>query len=139
MRYGRGVTGPISIAVAVLWRRHRVLCADAVAVVLFGVTGALHLASRGAAPGGPLSALAGLVSQACAAGAAILLVAGLWRRPGSGPALLGPIPGGDETPEQVTERRVAHVLVWKLVIIRVVAGIVILQAMLWGLSVLLPV
>lgn len=130
--------GPISCAVAAFRRHHKIVCADVAAVVLLGVTGVLVLVCRDVAPGGPLSALAGLVSQACAAGAAILLLAGLWRRPGSGPTLLGPISAADETPEQVTERRVAGALLWKLVVLRTAAGVVVMQATLLMTAVLLP-
>lgn len=107
------------------------------AILLIG-TGALFLASRQTEAGGYLSAATGLISQSCAVGAAVLLVAGLWRRPDSGPSLLSPILDERETPERLVAQRAMQALDWKLAVLRTAIGIIILQATLAGISAVLP-
>ncbi|MBN6057256.1 hypothetical protein JYK22_35360, partial [Nonomuraea sp. RK-328] len=120
--------------------RHRraIAWADIVTVILLAGTGALLLASRETVPSGRLSVLAGVFSQACAAGAAVVLVAGLWRRPGSASSLLGPIPVGRESAEQWAAQRVLRALFWKLTALRIAVTIIVLQAALLGISAVLP-
>lgn len=87
---------------------------------------------------GLLSTVMNIVAQACAAGAVLLLVAALWRRPGSGVFLLGPVLSEREDPERVRAQRVMRALYWKLIILRSVVGIIVLQAALTAISAILP-
>ncbi|NUW37625.1 hypothetical protein HTZ77_40415 [Nonomuraea sp. SMC257] len=120
--------------------RHRrtILWADTVALFLLAGTGALLLLSRETMTGGILSALAGLFSQACAAGAAVVLVAGLWRRPGAQPSGFRLAPADRESLGQWAARRVLLALFWKLMALRTAVSIILLQAALLGVSVLVP-
>ncbi|MEV0196558.1 hypothetical protein [Nonomuraea sp. NPDC050691] len=120
--------------------RHRrtILWADAATVALLATTGALLLVTRQTIPGGLLSLLAGLFSQACAVGAAVVLVAGLWRRPGPGSSLLSPVPADREPREQWAAQRVLRALLWKLMALRTAVSIMVLQAALLGVSAVLP-
>ncbi|MBT2231965.1 hypothetical protein [Nonomuraea sp. NEAU-A123] len=118
--------------------RRWILWADLVSAILLIGTGALFLASRQTATGSLLSTLTSLVSQACAVGAAVLLVAGLWRRPSTGASFLSPILDERETPERLAAQRLTQALDWKLVVLRTAIGIIILQATLMGISAVLP-
>ncbi|MEV4078206.1 hypothetical protein ACGFJC_31305 [Nonomuraea fuscirosea] len=118
--------------------RRRILYADTAACVLLAATAALLVIARGMATHGLLSTVMNIVAQACAAGAVLLLVAALWRRPGSGPFLLGPVLSEREDPERVRAQRVMRALYWKLIILRSVVGIIVLQAALTAISAILP-
>ncbi|MEU7855442.1 hypothetical protein [Nonomuraea sp. NPDC049141] len=118
--------------------RRRILWADSVSAILLIGTGVLFLASRHTAAGGYLSTATGLISQACAVGAAVLLIAGLWRRPDARLSLLSPILDERENPERLVAQRVMQALDWKLAVLRTAMGIIILQATLMGLSIVLP-
>jgi len=109
-----------------------------VTVVLLIGTGALFLVSRQTATGGLLSTATSLIAQACAVGAAVLLIAGLLRRPGTGISLLSPILDERETPERLIAQRVMQALDWKLAVLRTVIGVIALQAALTGISAVLP-
>ncbi|MFG3440964.1 hypothetical protein ACGF0J_27250 [Nonomuraea sp. NPDC047897] len=117
--------------------RRRVLYADIVAVFLLVATGALFFASRELATSGRLSTLMNMVSQACAGGAALLLLAGLSRRSGSGSSLLRPVISAQETSERLTAQRVGETLYWKLLLLRPAVGIIVLQAALMAISAVL--
>lgn len=117
--------------------RRGVLYADAVAVVLLAGTGALLVAARGVATHGLLSTVVNAVAQACAAGAVLLLVVALWRRPGSGASLRGPVGGEREDADRLRAQRVAGALHWKLILLRSVVGIIIVQAALTAVSAIL--
>lgn len=82
---------------------------------------------------GRIATVLNLVAQACAVGAAFLLFAALWRRPDSGTFLLGPV-----TDERDISQRAIQALYWKLMLLRSVVSIVILQAALTAISAALP-
>ncbi|MGW0201188.1 hypothetical protein [Nonomuraea sp. NPDC003201] len=113
--------------------RRKILYADIVAVLLLAGTGALFLVARHVPAAGRIATVLNLVAQACAVGAAFLLFAALWRRPDSGTFLLGPV-----TDERAISQRANQALYWKLMLLRSVVTIVILQAALTAISAVLP-
>ncbi|MDP4502632.1 hypothetical protein [Nonomuraea turcica] len=113
--------------------RRKILYADIVSAFLLVGTGALFLAARQVPAVGRIATVLNLGAQACAVGAAFLLFAALWRRPDSGTFLLGPV-----TDERDISQRAIQALHWKLMLLRSVVSIVILQAALTAISTVLP-
>ncbi|SEG88597.1 hypothetical protein SAMN05444920_106272 [Nonomuraea solani] len=113
--------------------RRKILYADIVAALLLAGTGALFLAAREVPAIGRIATVLNLMAQACAVGAAFLLLAALWRRPGSGTFLLNPVAN-----EHDISQGAIRALHWKLLLLRPVVSIVILQAALTALSAVLP-
>jgi hypothetical protein len=120
--------------------RHRrwILLADIASAILLVATGTLCLVGGHTMTGGYLSAGANLVSRSCAAGAAVLLIGGLWLRPAASRSLLSPILDESQAPEQLRAQRVMRALGWKLMVIRSAGGVIVLQATLLGVSAFLP-
>jgi hypothetical protein len=120
--------------------RHRrwILLADVASAILLVATGILCLVSRHTVTGGYLSAGANLLSRACTAGAAVLLIGGLWLRPATSRSLLSPILDESQAPEHMRAERVMRALGWKLMVIRSAGGVIILQGILLGISAFLP-
>ncbi|NUW45887.1 hypothetical protein [Nonomuraea rhodomycinica] len=119
--------------------RHRrtISWADTAGVFLLAGTGMLLLVSRETVVDGPLSVLAGLFSQACGVGAAVVLVVGLWRRPGAKPSLLSVRAVDRESVGQWAAQRVLLALLWKLTALRIAVSVIVLQAVLLGVSAVL--
>lgn len=132
------MTESIPLNSAAARNRRRILWADMITAILLIGTGALYLVSRQTAAGGYLSTATSLIAQACAVGAAVLLIAGLLRRPGTGPSLLSPILDERETPERLIAQRLIQALDWKLAVLRTATGIIVMQAALTGISAVLP-
>ncbi|GAA3184621.1 hypothetical protein [Nonomuraea roseoviolacea] len=116
--------------------RHRrtILWADTASLFLLAATGMLLLVSRRTMTDGLLPALAALFAQACAVGAAVVLVAGLLRRPGA-PLSMGGLSLIDrESLGQWAAGRVLLAVLWKLMALRVAVSVIVLQAALLGVS-----
>ncbi|WP_433513170.1 hypothetical protein ACQP2T_57685 [Nonomuraea sp. CA-143628] len=120
--------------------RRNIFYADAVSVLVLLGTGCFFSLSSQTAFAGYLSAGTGVVSQACAPVAVIILVLGLWYRPGTGKSLLDlASPGEQRAASKSAETdRVTQALYRKLIVLRVATGIVIVQAALYGVSAVTP-
>ncbi|MEV1248119.1 hypothetical protein ACIBO2_54815 [Nonomuraea sp. NPDC050022] len=120
-------------------RRH-IFYADAVSVLMLLGTGCFLTLSSQTVFEGYLSAGTGVVSQACAPVAAIILLLGLWYRPGTGKPLLDLSSPSEQRAASKSAQidRAALALYRKLIVLRVATGIVIVQAALYGVSAVTP-
>ncbi|MEV0349586.1 hypothetical protein AB0H88_27760 [Nonomuraea sp. NPDC050680] len=120
--------------------RRNIFYADTVSVLVLLGTGCFFSLSSHTAFAGFLSAGTGVVSQACAPMAAIILLLGLWYRPSTGKSLLNlASPSEQRTASKSAQLdRMAHALYRKLIVLRVATGIVIVQAALYGVSAVAP-
>ena len=120
--------------------RRNIFYADTVSVLVLLGTGFFFSLSSQTAFEGYLSAATGVVSQACAPVAAIILLLGLWYRPSTGKSLLDLSSPSEQRVASKSAQvdRVALALYRKLIVLRVATGIVIVQAALYGVSAVTP-
>ncbi len=132
------MTEPIPSPSDVARNRRIILYTDIVSGILLVGTGALLFIARHVVTLGRLSTTMNIVAQACALGAAFLLVAALWKRPHPRAFLLKPIPSERESPEQLRAEGVERTLYWKLALLRPAIAILILETALTFISAVLP-
>ncbi|WP_283133381.1 hypothetical protein [Rhizohabitans arisaemae] len=117
--------------------RRKIFYVDiAIVASLVGV-GTLFTIARQIATFGSLSAITNLISQACAVGAAALLVAGLWRRPYPRPSRASHSTSDHDNSPQFLAENAERTLLWKLMALRTAIGITMLQGFLIGISAVL--
>ncbi|MEU7742279.1 hypothetical protein [Nonomuraea sp. NPDC049158] len=124
--------------IARIWRY--IFYADMVSALVLLGTGAVFQLSRQTAFAGYLSAGTGVVSQACAPVAAIILLSGLWYRPSTGKSLLDLSSPSEQRAAAKSAQmdRAVRALYRKLIVLRVAIDIVIVQAALYGVSAVVP-